>query len=97
AFRYRLHVTEYGLPVTAAERAAGELVDPLDAHSVSYTVVDGGNVVGELRVTSVADVPDSTELVTTFALDKTIGVVDASRVGVMSRLAVDPLLPDGAA
>ena len=96
AFRYHVHATELGLRVSAADRERGALVDALDDHSVSYVLVENGQLVGELRLTSLADLPDPADLVETFGMGPAVEAFGRTGNGVASRLLLDPRVADGA-
>ena len=95
AFRYRVYATELGLPVGAADRARSEIVDGLDEHSVSYAVGESRQVVGELRFTCLADVPDPADLIASFVMAPAIEAFGRAGNGLASRLLLDPTVSDG--
>ena len=93
AFRYRVYVGEQGHAPAGADHARGRLTDPLDAVSTSLALVDGGEVVGSLRFTPLAAVPDPAPLVARLGMAAAVGRFGLSAVGTCSRFMFDTRRP----
>jgi hypothetical protein len=72
-------------------------MDPLDECSTSYVLLDQEQVAGELRVTWLADVPDSTEIIETYAMQPAIEAFGPEAICKTSRFILDPKWRQGTA
>ncbi len=96
-FRYRIYVEELRIPTSQADHATRRLMDPLDECSTSYVLLDQEQVAGELRVTWLADVPDSTAIIDTFAMQPAIEAFGPEAICKTSRFILDPKWRQGTA
>ena len=96
-FRYRIYVEELRIPTSQADHATRRLMDPLDECSTSYVLLDQEQVAGELRVTWLADVPDSTEIIESFAMQPAIEAFGPEAICKTSRFILDPKWRQGTA
>lgn len=96
-FRYRVYVEEMRIETPEADHDAHELRDPLDAWSTSWTLLRDERVLGTLRVTRVADVPDPDleALVTRFAMERALDRFGAGTLCTSSRFMIHPELRRG--
>jgi len=67
AFRYRVYVEELGM-TSQADHAKKWLHDDQDEHSASFAVKQDDRVVGSLRCTRLADLPDPAPLIAKFRM-----------------------------
>lgn len=96
-FRYRVYFEELGLSPPTADHARKRLWDPLDDVSVSYTLLDDGEVVGSLRVTFLEDVPDPSPLIEKYSLEPAIAWLGRTAICMTSRFILHPRLRHGTA
>ena len=77
-FRYRVYVDELHFSPPGADHERKRLWDPLDDVSVSHALLDGGEVVGSLRVTFLEELPDPEPLIQKFSLQPAIAAFGRS-------------------
>lgn len=95
AFRYQVYVGELGLSPPAADHERRRLADALDPVSVNYALLDDDEVVGSLRMTFLADMPDPAPLVEKFAMTPAIEAMGRDAICTTSRFIVHPRLRHG--
>lgn len=96
AFRYRVYVEELGM-TSQANHAKQWLHDDQDEHSASFAVKQDGRVVGSLRCTRLADLPDPAPLIAKFRMQPALETYDPGEIGTSSRFIVDRSRRGGAA
>jgi hypothetical protein len=96
-FRYHVYVEEMGLSPPEADRARKRLADPLDEVAFSYALIEGGDVVGALRVVVMTDVRDKAPLVEKFRMEPALDAFPESAVWTTSRFMLDPKRRHGTA
>jgi hypothetical protein len=95
-FRYRVYVEELELQPPDADRAGRRLSDALDPFSISYGLVDeSGSVLGSLRCSYLARLPDPGPLIAKFAMEPAIRAFGMSALATTSRFMLDPRLRHG--
>ena len=93
-FRYRVYVEELAM-TTEADHERKWLRDDLDEGSVSYAVMDEGEVRGSLRVTYLEDLPDPTKLVEKFRMEAAVEAFGYAAICTTSRFILDQKLRHG--
>jgi hypothetical protein len=96
-FRYRVYVDELHFSPPGADHERKRLWDPLDDVSVSHALLDGGEVVGSLRVTFLEELPDPEPLIQKFSLQPAIAAFGCSAISTSSRFILDSRLRHGTA
>jgi CRP-like cAMP-binding protein len=97
AFRYRVYVEEMGLETPEADPQRRWLRDPLDEHSTSYALLRDGEVIGALRLTRLAELPDPAELVAKFGMEPAVEAFGLEPLCATSRFMLDPAVRHGTA
>ncbi len=94
AFRYKVYVEEFEM-TRDADHGKRRLVDELDAYSDSYAVFRGEEVVGSLRVTMLADLPDPGPLIAKYAIEPAVREMGLGAIAATSRFILAPELRMG--
>lgn len=92
AFRYQVYVGELGLSPPTTDHGSKRLRDPLDDVSVSHYLLEDDEVVGSLRVTYLADVPDPSRLEEKFRMEPAIAAMGRAAICTTSRFIIHPRL-----
>jgi CRP-like cAMP-binding protein len=93
-FRYRVYVEELAM-TSDADHERKWLRDDLDEQSVSYAVMDDGEVKGSLRVTYLEDLPDPSSIVEKFDMEPAVEAFGTSAICTTSRFILDQELRHG--
>lgn len=88
-FRYRIYVEELGYSPPGADHARKRLTDELDPYSRSYALIQDGNLVGCVRATVLAELPDPTPLVVKFRMEPALATFGISGICTTSRFMFD--------
>ncbi|MER8460325.1 GNAT family N-acetyltransferase [Mesorhizobium sp. M1300] len=89
-FRYNIYVEELGLSPPEADHSQRLLYDELDQFSVSYVLLDAEKIVGGLRRTCIADVPNPSSLAKKFLLDSALHSFESRSIMATSRFMIHP-------
>lgn len=88
-FRYRVYVEEQRLSPSGSDHGRKWLRDRLDEYSTSYGLWHGDEVVGSLRLTYLADVPDIGQLIEKFEMGPALDHFGLSALCTSSRFMFD--------
>jgi N-acyl-L-homoserine lactone synthetase len=88
-FRYRVYVEQLGFNPPSVDHSLREFRDAIDNWSVSFAIIENGNVHGSLRIAHCEDCPDKEWLRNRFNMDCALEQFGEKAIGISSRFAVD--------